>query len=271
MNRLPSIVHASLAAALLGLPAGLRTQDAEQPAPPVPATPAAGTVPPAFEVPETLSGRPLAYNELARLPYSQLLRIAQSDAKSKPDAEKYKLRIQSRNPDVKPGHIKLFLDVKDKPMILPVDNDGFVEVPHTAALVAQNPDLVANQPRGSLNIFVDLEVPRVSPPEIKDGKVAYQELFRPLVEIQAEMRKVDPTFGLSGQQQFVLEIETGDQPIKITRAFGARTYRPNSRGKVYMIMESYLYEENPQVEIPDEVKMNVLPASPEEIEEIRSR
>jgi hypothetical protein len=81
---------------------------------------------------------------------------------------------------------------------------------------------------------------------------------------------VDPTFGLSGQQ-FVLEIETGEAPIKITRALGARTFRPNSRGKVYMIMESYLYEENPQVEIPDDAKMNVLPATPEEIDDIRSR
>src|SRR5690606_19134768 len=138
--------------------------------------------------------------------------IAQSDAKAKADASSYKLRIQSRNPNVKPKDIELFLDVKDKPLYLPVDNDGFVEVPHTAALVAANPDLIANQLRGSLNIFVDLEVPRVSPPEIKEGKVAYQELFRPLVEIQTEMRKVDPTFGLSGQQQFVLEIETGEKP-----------------------------------------------------------
>lgn len=225
----------------------------------------------AAEAAETLSGRPLSYNDLARLPYQQLIRIAQSDAKAKADAESYKLRIQSRNPSVKPGNIELFLDLKDKRILLPVDNDGFFEVPHTATLAAENPDLVSNQPRGSLNIFVDLEVPRVSPPAIKDGKVLYQELFRPLVEIQTEMRKVDPTFGLTGQQQFVLEIETGEEPIKITRAFGARTYRPNSRGKVYMIMESYLYEENPEVEIPNDAKMNVLPASPEEIEEIRSR
>ncbi len=220
---------------------------------------------------ETLSGRPVAYGELARLPYAQLLKIAQSDAHAKPDAKSYKLRIQSHNPDVKSKDIQLYLDVKDKPIVIPVDNDGFIEVPHTAVLAAENPDLVANQPRGSLNIFVDLEIPRVSPPAIKEGKVAYQELFRPLMEIQNEMRKVDPSFGLSGQQQFVLEIETGDQPIKITRAFGARTYRPNARGKIYMIMESYLYEENPQVEVPDHAKMNVLPASPEEIEDIRSR
>lgn len=227
--------------------------------------------PSAVEAAETLSGRPLAAGDLARLPYAQLLRIAQSDARAKPDAESYKLRIQSRNANVEPKDIKLFLDIKGKPLALLVDNDGFLEVPHTKELVEKNPDLVANQPRGSLNIFVDLEVPRVSPPEIKDGKVAYQELFRPLVEIQSEMRKVDPTFGLSGQQQFVLEIETGEEPIKITRALGSRTFRPNSRGKVYMIMESYLYEENPQVDVPNNAKMNVLPASPEEIEEIRSR
>lgn len=223
------------------------------------------------DTPETLSGKPLDYRNLARLPYSQLLKIAQSDARSKSDAETYKLRIKSRIADVEYKDIELYLDVKDAPVILVVDDEGFVEFPNSKELAEQNPDLVANQPRGSLNIFVDLEVPKVSPPKIVDGKVLYRELFRPLVEIQTEMRKVDPTFGLSGQQQFVLEIETGEEPIKITRDFGARTYRPNSRGKVYMIMESYLYEENPEVEIPSDAKMNVLPASPEEIEDIRSR
>jgi hypothetical protein len=263
MNRLPSFLFASLLFVLASPAVRLRSQEPEKPAAPSPAAEVA--------TPETLSGRSLAFNELARLPYQQLLRIAQSDARAKSDATSYKLRIQSRNPKITPKDIELFLDVKDKPLVLVIDNDGFVEVPHNKELVDANPDLVANQPRGSLNIFVDLEVPRVSPPEIKDGKVAYQELFRPLVEIQAEMRKVDPTFGLSGQQQFVLEIETGEKPIKITRALGSRTFRPNARGKVYMIMEAYLYEENPQVEVPDGAKMNVLPASPEEIDEIRSR
>ncbi|MEX2579633.1 MAG: hypothetical protein WD342_11300 [Verrucomicrobiales bacterium] len=221
--------------------------------------------------PETLSGRPLNLANLARLPYRQLIKIAQSDKRNPPEADSYKLRIQSRNAAVESEDIELFLDLDDGPLVLVVDNDGFVEVPNREDLLEANPDLVANQPRGSLNIFVDLEVPKVSPPKIVDGKVSYQELFRPLVEIQNEMRKVDPTFGLTGQQQFVLEVETGEDPIKITRKLGARTFRPNSRGKVYMIMESYLYEENPEVEIPENAKMNVLPASPEEIEDIRSR
>ncbi len=224
------------------------------------------------ESPETLSGRSIDYANLARLPYRQLITIAQSDSSSKPGATVYKLRIQSRNPAVTSQDIELFLDLKENgTRILIVDNDGFVEVPHTQELLEANPDLVANQPRGSLNIFVDLEVPKTKPPKIVDGKVNYQELFRPLMEIQKEMRKVDPTFGLTGQQQFVLEVESGDQPIKITRDLGSRTFSPNEDGKIYMIMESYLYEENPVVEIPDKAKLNVLPASPEKIEEIRSR
>ena len=224
----------------------------------------------AAKTPETLSGRPLNISNLARLPYRQLIKIAQSDGGSKPDAETYKLRIKSQNPKVESKDIELFLNLKEGPMVVVVNDQGFLEIPHNKELLEANPELVANQPRGTLNIFVDIEVPKVSPPNIVDGKVKYQELFRPLVEIQNEMRKVDPTFGLGGQQ-FVLEIETDEEPIKITRTLGARTFRPNSRGKVYMIMEAYLYEENPDVEIPDDAKMNVLPATPEEIEDIRSR
>jgi len=223
------------------------------------------------EKPAEPAVKSLDFDDLARLPYQQLIKIAQSDKKNENDSKSYKLRIQSRIPTVKSSDIELVIDAKEGPIVLVVDNDGVVEVPNSLELYEENPDLVANQPRGSLNIFVDLSVPKVAPPKIEDGKVKYQELFRPLVTLQDEMKKVDPLFGLSGQQQFVLEIETGEEAIKITRAFGARTYRPNTRGKVYMIMESYLYEENPEVEIPDKAKINVLPASPEEIDDIRSR
>jgi len=221
--------------------------------------------------PESASLGEDRYPGVAALPYQQVIRIARSDMNNDEEAEKYRLRIQSRLPGVKPADIELFLDTEKGPVFVLVDNEGFIEVPNSAALHAENPHLVSNQPKQTLNIFVDLELPKVTPPKIEDGKVAYRELFRPLIEIQEEMRKVDPTFGLRGRQQFVLEIETGEDPIKITRAFGTRTFRPNSRGKVYMVFESYLFEENPTVEIPDEIKMNVLPVSPEEFEDIRAR
>ena len=111
------------------------------------------------ETPETLSGRPLDYNNLARLPYQQLIKIAQSDARSDPNADEYRLRIQSRNQAVQSGDIELFLNLEDGPLVLVVDNDGYVTVPYQKELLEANPDLIANQPKGSLNIYVDLEVP----------------------------------------------------------------------------------------------------------------
>jgi len=266
MNQLPFFVYCCLFS-LAVAPIQIGAQEKEkpesakdQPTKKEPATPA------------TLGKKtPLDLQNLARLPYKQLMKIAQSDMRQTKNAKSYKLKIQSSLPGVKSSDIQLFLDVPEKPVVLVVDNDGFVEVPNSVNLYNINPDLVANQPRGTLSISVEMEVPKSKPPKIVDGKVAYRELFRPLVEIETEMKKVDPTFGLTGQQQFVLEIETGKEPIKITRAFGSRTYRPNSKGKIYMIKEAYLYEENPTVQIPDGVKMNVIPASPEEIEDIRSK
>ena len=167
------------------------------------------------KTPETLSGKPRNYSNLARLPYRQLISIAQSDSSSKPEAESYKLNIKSRNSLVTSSDIELFLDLEKGPLVLVVDNDGFVEVPHTEALIEANPDLVANQPKGSLNIFVKLEIPLVEP--------------------------------------------------------GSRSFQPNEDGKVYMIMESYLYEENPEVQIPEGAELKVLPEKPENIEAIRSR
>lgn len=215
--------------------------------------------------------KPVDLQNLARMPYKHLMKIAQSDSRQKKDAESYKLKIKSRLKGVKSSDIQLFLDVPEKPLVLVVDNDGFVVVPNSVNLYSLNPDLVANQPRGTLEISVVMEIPKSKPPKIVDGKVSYQELFRPLVEIESEMKKVDPTFGLTGQQQFVLEIDTGKEPIKITRALGSRTYRPNAKGKIYMIKEAYLFEENPTVNVPEKMKMNVIPASPAEIEEIRSK
>lgn len=219
---------------------------------------------------ETLSGRTLSRSSLARISYRQLIKIARSDSISEVDSDSYRLRIQSRNSLVSSHDIKLYLDVEGAPVILVVDNDGFVEVPFSKKMLELNPDLIANQPKGTLNIFVDLEIPKVEPPKIKDGKVDYRELFRPLLAIQKEMRKVNPIFGLAGQQQFVLEVDTEGIPLKITRELGSPTFSPTKDGKIYMILESYLFEENPIITIPDEAKIQILTKSPEEIEEIRS-
>ncbi len=207
----------------------------------------------------------------AKLPYQELIKIARSDSTQPKDAQIYILKIASLLEGVKPDEISLFLDLPDVPMILPVSEDGFFQVPFSLDLHEKNPLLVANQPKGTLSISVQLELPKVDPPKVTDGKVRYKELFRPIVQMAEGMKKVDPQFGKDDQQQFALEIVTGEEPVVVKRALGSRTLRPNAEGKVYMVYERLLYEENPEIVVPDKITVNVRPVTAREAVMIRAQ
>ena len=208
--------------------------------------------------------------ELASLPYHQLLKIAKGDAAQKPDAKTYKLRIASTK-GVPPEKIQLLLQNKDGPTPLIVDDKGYFEFPNSLELLAENPLLVTNQPRGTLNISFTMVAPPFKPPKIpKDGLIKYKDLFQPLLDVQNAVRNVQPTFGLMGNDQFALKIKT-DKPIKVKRPLGVRTYRPNEDGVILLIMEAFYFEENADVEIPGKVEMELKPVSAADAAKIKAK
>lgn len=212
---------------------------------------------------------------LASIPYRHVLQMAQQGDDDK-EKESYVMKISSTE-GVPPEEILLVLDSQEDSRILIVDDKGRFEVPNSATLLAENPLLVSNQPRGTLNISFNLEVPPFDPPRIVDGKISYKGFFKPLIELQNHVRKVDPTFGLMGKDQFAYKVTT-DQPIRITRQMGSgerqftgtRTYRPDEDGVIFMIMEAYMLEDNPQVEIPGKVKIDIHPVTAKQAEEIKA-
>src|SRR5690606_14303928 len=117
MKRLSRFTHAFVLALALASSLSLVAQEAEETKPAAPPSESKESLP----VP--LAERPRPRDNLARLPYAQLLRIAQSDMRAKPDADSYRLRIQSRIPSVKTEDIELYFDIQDKPLYLPVDGD----------------------------------------------------------------------------------------------------------------------------------------------------
>ncbi len=223
--------------------------------------------------------------DLASMPYRHLIRMAQGE-KVDAEAKSYRMLISS-NIGVPPEKIELLLYTGDSPLHLIVDNKGNFEVPNTVSLFAENPMLVANQPKGTLNISFKLEVPPFQAPKIEDGKIRYTKLFEPVIEMQNQVRRVDPTFGLMGKDQFALVIRT-EEPIKITRTTGAgeqaitgsRTYRPKKmkdskgveekKGVIVLIMEAYMFEDDPIVEIPGPVEMEIRPVSSRDAENFKS-
>lgn len=211
--------------------------------------------------------------DLASIPYHQLLRIAKGDATQKPDAKSFKLLIASTK-GVPPEKIQLSLQTKDGPTPLIVDDKGYFEVPHSKELLAENPLLIANQPRGTLNISFKMAAPPFKAPKIpKNGIIKYKDLFQPLIDVQNVVRKVDPTFGLMGKDQFALMIKT-NKPIKVKRPLGVRSYRPDDDGLILLIMEAFYFEENADVEITGDlakIEMQLKPVSAADAAKIKAK
>lgn len=209
------------------------------------------------------------------MPYRHLIKLAQGGST---DAEmsSFKLKISSSLESVRPEQIELLLDTKDFPTHLLVDDQGIFEVPYTKELFEENPMMVANQPRGTLNLALSLEVPPFNPPKVKDGQIKYKDLFEPLLELQNHVRKLDPTFGLMGKSQFALKIIT-DEPIRIHREMGtgaksvkgSRTFRPIN-GIVYLFLEAYMFKDDPVVEIPGKVQIEIKSFPPDVVEKIKA-
>lgn len=210
----------------------------------------------------TLYAQDLRVN--ARLPYSNLVGMAQVD-QNDPNLKSFKMNISSSLKGVPPEKIELILDTRAQPLHLIVNDKGVFEVPWSKDLLAENPFLIANQPKGTLNISFKMVVPPFNPPKIVGGKIKYKALFQPLIELQSHVRKVDPTFGFMGKDQFALKIIT-DSPIRIVRVsgsgdrqiMGARTYQPIN-GIIYLFMEPYMFSDDPIVEIPGKVKIEIKP------------
>lgn len=245
------------------------------PAPSSPATPAAPSDPirnPDLPDP-SLAVDGIDFGKQAKIPYEALIKIAQSDATQPKDAEIYTLRISSKIGSVKPDKIELYLNRTDGPQVLQVDPNGFFSVPHNETLLKENPELVSNQPKGSLNLEVKLSFPKPELPEITDGRVRYKALFDPILELNDSMRKMDPNFGRPGQQQFAIEITTGAEGwVRLQRQFGARTLKPDAAGQIWITYEELLFEENPEIQImPTTAALSVRPVTAAQAAEIRAR
>ena len=261
-------------------PTGAPTPAPPAPTPPVPpgatATPGTPAEPPLRDpdAPDpSLAVDGIDFGRQARIPYEALIKIAQSDATQPKDAKIYTLRISSKIGSVKPDKIELYLDREQGPQILKVDPNGFFSVPHDEILLKENPELVSNQPKGSLNLEVKLSLPKPELPEITDGRVRYKALFQPILNLNDSMRKMDPNFGRPGQQQFAIEVKTGAEGfVRLQRQFGARTLKPDAAGQIWFVFDQILFDENPEIQVmPFDAEFAVRPVTAAQASEIRSR
>ncbi|MCB1065967.1 MAG: hypothetical protein KDN20_23995 [Verrucomicrobiae bacterium] len=240
---------------------------------PLPSPAPLNIVPTAPLPPATDAGAKVDVNSIAKIPYEALIKIAQSDASQPKDAEVYTLHISSKIEGVTPSQIQLYLDRPAAPKVLKVDANGYFLVPHNEELMKENPDLVSNQPKGSLNLEVKLSLPKPELPAITDGQVSYQALFKPILLLNDSMKQVDPNFGDPDQQQFAIEITTGVEGwVRMQRKFGARTLAPDTDGSVWIAYEKLHFDEDPTIQImPKNAPLSVRPITAAQAAAIRAR
>ena len=195
--------------------------------------------------------------EIAQLPYQALVGIARNNADRPEDGEKMMLRISSSE-GVGVEDIKLTIMRAEGEVPIVIDENGDFEVPFSDELYDENPMVASNQPKGTMNLKVMIDLKEVRP-KVVDGKVKYRDLFSQVLELQKKMRGLDPNFGTPGYETLAIQIVTGGEPVVIMRKLGSREIAADEEKTVWMVYDLLLFEENPDVKIPEKAEVSIKP------------
>ncbi|HEV2173611.1 MAG TPA: DUF2987 domain-containing protein, partial [Nitrospira sp.] len=136
---------------------------------------------------------------------------------------KVRTRISSTLAGVKPTDIKLTaMLASGQAVAIPLDADGELTLPVTSELEKENPDVVSNQPKKSLQLNFDLNMQKVTYTNLRyDDLMLGAQQFREAIRRQGMMARLFmPTIrGIlvvyhQGSHTLVLHTPGGDQVLK---------------------------------------------------------
>jgi hypothetical protein len=118
-------------------------------------------------------------------------------------------RVQSRIAGVRPITIEIKILAKTGVQTVPISDTGNMAFPMSAALLAENPTVQSNQPKGSLILSATMEV------KLPTGlSMDYADLYASALQADAALKKLGQN--LSARRIRAIEFEfSGDMPAKI--------------------------------------------------------
>ena len=194
-----------------------------------------------------LPSSPLRAAEQARLPYKLIYEIQQRQAGM---ALTYTnllvfVRIKSSLPDVKTSDLSVYIDSKEGKMPVRLDTNGIFSVPMRESLLAENPPIVVNQPKGTMELgwYVGL----VEPQTPTNG-IRYRAMMRPLKDLEAIRAQMVPGIASSSIRgmKFFYAPDT-DAAIVIHAKNGDRTFKTDQSHSLVIPWEQSLLEEDPPI------------------------
>jgi hypothetical protein len=188
--------------------------------------------------------------ENARLPYAQLYQMqrVQNELSATYTNLVVNLRMEPASTNVRSGDLDAYIDAKSGRIPIKIGPEGDFIVPMRDDLLAENPWIITNQPRGSmrLNWFVGLVV---RPLGVSVRYRALMQVVRDCGDVRERMRQVFPgapkgtvsglklTFSPPGASaSAVIHSERADRKMEV-----------DAKGEVVLTFDPDLFEENPLV------------------------
>jgi Protein of unknown function (DUF2987) len=171
------------------------------------------------------------------------------------DASKIAIRvsIESTNQSVKPSEIALTIRSAAKGEIpVPLAADGLlVHFPQTKELREEKPDVVSNQPKGSLRMSVTMRLPMADTPAFRYSRLedGVTEINRAIKERAGWLSFVTPK--AKGVKFYFPKPAAGKAKVEISSASGTKEYVADKDGEVKFKLEKSLLSENPEVKVSE--------------------
>ena len=186
---------------------------------------------------------------------------------------KVRTRISSTLAGVKPVDIKLTATLASgQAVAFPIDADGNLNLPVTPELERENPDVVSNQPKKTLQINFDLDMQKVTSTTLQyDDLMLGAQQFGEAIRRQGMMAKLFmPTIrGIlvvyhQGSHTLVLHAPGGDQVLKGQTPAEAKdhlkdidmSHAPAGTTLIFVPLDDKLLKDNPKVTLdapPDDM------------------
>ena len=195
--------------------------------------------------------------EKATVPYAKIYDAFQRAKSVRTRDVRVAIAVASKNEAVPPGAVRLTIQAKGGARKLHVDPDGEIRAfPISAKLLQENPPVVSNQPKGSLQIGGGLffNAPATT-------TYRYRKLSDLLAAGNAVSKKRAGFFSLVAPQAksvlFVFFHGTG-QTLTVRSKSAPETLKANEKGEIALRIDPALLAENPTVRL-SEKPSKVLP------------
>ena len=155
------------------------------------------------------------------------------------------VRVKPRSESVKPGDVAFTIAAKSGPIRVTPTADGVIDLPLTDALCAENPDIVSNQPEGTVQFEASID-PQIPPVQQLDYRLL-DELRRQWDEAVSRQNFFYRTLAPSARA-FHLAFEPGRAAsAEIRLPQGVRKLVADANGDLVIPFESSWASANPAI------------------------